>query len=178
MALCDGNEIIRRGDVVTVALPGAYGKLRPALVIQSDLFNAHPSVTVLPLTSKLRRLRIVRVAIKPTAENGLKKPSQIMLDKVSTIPREKIGKRLGVLDDASWRSIAPWRCSSGSCDPVAKSAPGGTFPFPLSDAANGAPRLKWGDFTRSSTTFVWKIFGLGVGQLTNILLAHATRFQP
>ena len=133
----------------------------PALVIQSDLFNAHPSVTVLLLTSELRRLRIVRVAIKPTAENGLKKPSQIMVDKVSTIPREKIGKRLGVLDDASIlavnRSLAVFL---GSCDLVAKSAPGG----PLSDAANGAPRLKWGDFTRSSTTFVWKIFGLGVGQ--------------
>ena len=97
----DGNEIIRRGDVVTVALPGAYGKPRPALVIQSDLFDAHPSVTVLPLTSELRRLRIVRVAIQPTAENGLKKPSQVMVDKVSTIPREKIGKRLGALDDAS-----------------------------------------------------------------------------
>jgi mRNA interferase MazF len=97
----DGNEIIRRGDVVTVALPGAYGKPRPALVIQSDLFDAHPSVTVLPLTSELRRLRIVRVTIKPTAENGLPKPSQVMVDKASTIPREKIGKRLDTLDDAS-----------------------------------------------------------------------------
>jgi mRNA interferase MazF len=90
---------IRRGDLVTIALPGAYGKPRPALVIQADFFDALPSVTVLPLTSELRRLRIVRVAVKPTPENGLRKPSQVMVDKAHTVPRDKIGQNLGRLDE-------------------------------------------------------------------------------
>ena len=49
-----GARPIRRGDLVTVALPGNYGKPRPALVIQSDLFEEHPSVTILPITSELK----------------------------------------------------------------------------------------------------------------------------
>jgi mRNA interferase MazF len=90
---------------VTIALPGAYGKPRPALVIQSDFFDAHPSVTVLPLTSELRRLRIVRVAVKPTPENGLRKPSQIMVDKAHTVPRDKIGQNLGRLDEDTMLAV-------------------------------------------------------------------------
>lgn len=45
---------MRRGDLVTVALQGDFGKPRPALIIQSDLFDAHPSLTILPVTSELR----------------------------------------------------------------------------------------------------------------------------
>lgn len=88
-----------RGDLVTIALPGAYGKPRPALVIQSDLFDAHPSVTVLPVTSELRDAPLFRIALVPNATNGLHKPSQVMVDKPQTVARTKIGKTIGRLDD-------------------------------------------------------------------------------
>lgn len=64
-----------RGDLVTVSLPGDYGKPRPALVIQSDLFAEHPSVTVLPITSHLVDAPLLRIDIGP--ESGLERPSQI-----------------------------------------------------------------------------------------------------
>jgi mRNA interferase MazF len=84
---------------VTVALPCAYGKPRPALVIQSDLFDEHPSVTILPVTSDRRDTPLFRIDVAPTATNGLRKPSQIMVDKAQTIPREKLGDRFGQLED-------------------------------------------------------------------------------
>ena len=89
---------MKRGDLVPVVLAGAYGKPRPALVIQSDLFAKHPSVTVLPVTSELRPIETFRVVVEPTAENGLQVRSQIMVDKVHTIPREKAGAPFGRLE--------------------------------------------------------------------------------
>ena len=65
---------------MTIALQGDLGKPRPALVIQSDLFDEHPSVTVLPVTSELRDTPLFRITIEPNAENGLQKPSQVMVE--------------------------------------------------------------------------------------------------
>jgi mRNA interferase MazF len=96
---------MRRGDLVTIALQGDYGKPRPALVIQSDLFDEHPSVTILPVTSELRETPLFRIMVQPNADNGLEKPSQIMVDKTQTIPREKIGNTFGRLDDASLLAV-------------------------------------------------------------------------
>jgi mRNA interferase MazF len=84
---------------VTVALPGAYDKPRPALVIQSDLFDEHPSVTILPVTSDRRDTPLFRIDVASTATNGLRKPSQIMVDKAQTIPREKLSEQFGRLED-------------------------------------------------------------------------------
>lgn len=86
---------MRRGDLVTIALQGTYGKPRPALVIQSDLFAEHPSVTILPVTGELRNTPLFRIAVEPNVTNGLRKTSQIMADKVQTVPREKIGEVFG-----------------------------------------------------------------------------------
>ena len=86
---------MRRGDLVSIALQGDYGKPRPALVVQSDLFAEHPSVTLLPVTSELRDTPLFRVLIEPTETNGLRKPSQVMVDKVQTISREKLGEIFG-----------------------------------------------------------------------------------
>lgn len=88
---------MRRGDVVTMVLPGAYGKPRPALVIQSDLFDALASLTVLPVTSELRAAPLLRISIEPTTDNGLRKKSQVMVDKAQTVPRDKIGTTIGRL---------------------------------------------------------------------------------
>jgi mRNA interferase MazF len=86
-------------------LAGAYGKPRPALVIQSDLFALHPSVTVLPVTSELRPIETFRIAVEPTMENGLHARSQIMVDKAHTIPREQAGDPLGELEARTMTSV-------------------------------------------------------------------------
>jgi mRNA interferase MazF len=90
---------VRRGDIVTIVLPGAYGKPRPALIIQSDLFDALPSVTVLPVTSELRAAPLLRISIEPNTDNGLRKNSQVMIDKAQTVPRDKIGSTIGTLHE-------------------------------------------------------------------------------
>ena len=86
---------MRRGDLVTIALQGQYGKPRPALVVQSDLFDEHPSVTILPITSELRDAPLFRVPIKPSEANGLQQPSEVMVDKAQSVPRGKIGDTFG-----------------------------------------------------------------------------------
>lgn len=96
---------MRRGDLVTVALPGAYGKPHPALVIQSDLFAEHPSVTILPVTGERRAAPLFRIDVAPSGANGLRKPSQIMVDKAQTIPREKLGEPFGRLEGEAMLAV-------------------------------------------------------------------------
>jgi mRNA interferase MazF len=67
---------MRRGDFVTIALHGDFGKPRPALVIQSDHFEAHPTVTVLLVSSAMVEAPLLRVTVDPDASNGLRAPSQ------------------------------------------------------------------------------------------------------
>jgi mRNA interferase MazF len=112
-AVTPGPPRLKRGDIATVALPGSFGKPRPALVVQSDLFNeTHPTVTILPLTSDLRNAPLFRIVVEPSATNGLQKVSQIMVDKPMTFPREKIGTAFGRLDDETMlrvnRALAVW----------------------------------------------------------------------
>jgi len=97
---------VNRGDLIKIALPGDYGKPRPALVVQSDAFSRLDSVTVLRVTSEVRHLPLIRIAVNPTVENGLVKRSQIMIDKAATVPRVKIGQRIGRLRPATMRAIS------------------------------------------------------------------------
>jgi len=87
-----------RGDLVTVAMQGDFGKPRPALVIQADLFSEHTSVTLLPITSTLVEAPLLRITLQPNSENGLKKPSQVMMDKIMTVRRDKVGPAFGHID--------------------------------------------------------------------------------
>ncbi|MDP2371580.1 type II toxin-antitoxin system PemK/MazF family toxin [Rhodoferax sp.] len=87
-----------RGDLVTVAMQGDFGKPRPALIIQADQFNEHATVTVLPVTSTLVAAPLLRITVQPSAENGLQKPSQVMVDKSMTVKRDKLGKAFGRMD--------------------------------------------------------------------------------
>ena len=96
---------MRRGDLVTVALSGDYGKPRPAVVIQSDLFEDHPSVTVLPLTSELRDAPLFRLRVEPAAGTGLRVPSDVMVDKPVTVARGKVGGTIGQLDAETQRAL-------------------------------------------------------------------------
>jgi mRNA interferase MazF len=97
---------MRRGDLVTIALQGAYGKPRPALIIQSDLFVEHPSVTILPVTSDLRDTPLFRIRINQEEGNQLTKFSEVMVDKVQTVPREKIGETFGRLSEADMLAVS------------------------------------------------------------------------
>jgi mRNA interferase MazF len=90
---------MKRGDLVTVALQGAYGRPRPALVIQSDLFDAHPSIVVLPVTSALRDAPLFRIRVEPSAGTGLGQASDVMVDKPQSVQRDKVGEPIGQLTD-------------------------------------------------------------------------------
>lgn len=84
-----------RGDLVTVPMHRDFGKPRPALVIQANQFSDHSSVTVLPITSTLVAAPLLRITIHPSAESGLQKPSQVMVDKAMTVRRDKLGTAFG-----------------------------------------------------------------------------------
>ena len=91
---------MKRGDIVTVALPGDFGKPRPAVVIQSDLFANHTTVTILPVTSIVTPASpLFRLPIVPSAENGLRAPSCVMVDRTMSVRPNKIGNIVGRLDD-------------------------------------------------------------------------------
>ena len=91
--------MIRRGDVVLCALPGDYGKSRPAVVAQSDLFNAtHASVVVCPLTTHLIDSPLFRLSVSPSENNGLAAQSQVMVDKLTAIRTERIRDTIGRLE--------------------------------------------------------------------------------
>ena len=92
---------MQRGSFVTVAVPGDFGKPRPALIVQSDLFDELPSVVICPLTSTLRDdAGQFRLGVEPTETNGLRERSQIAIDKITVIPSAKIGGVIGKADDA------------------------------------------------------------------------------
>jgi mRNA interferase MazF len=90
---------LHRGAVVTCALAGEFGKPRPVIVLQSDLFNAtHPSVTVCPVTSHLQDAPLFRVTLAKVPGTGLKLESQAMADKLSTLRVERIKTVIGRLE--------------------------------------------------------------------------------
>ena len=99
--------------MITVALPGDYGKPRPALVVQADLFNStHRGITLLPLTSSVVDAPLFRMTIDPSRGNGLTRVSQIMVDKLITVPRDRVGAAIGRLEDEVMlrvgRALAVW----------------------------------------------------------------------
>jgi mRNA interferase MazF len=91
---------VKRGDVVTVAASGDNGKPRPAVIVQTDALPAeHGSVIVCQMTSDIAEAPDFRITIEPTESNGLIMRSQIMADKPVTIRRERVGRRIGSLNE-------------------------------------------------------------------------------
>jgi mRNA interferase MazF len=90
---------VKRGDVIVVALQGDYGKPRPALVVQSDLFAGHPSLTIAPVTTTIVDAPLFRVTVEPSASNGLRAISQVMVDKLTTMRRDRVAEAVGQLED-------------------------------------------------------------------------------
>ncbi|GJL62327.1 MAG: mRNA interferase PemK [Nitrospirales bacterium] len=91
---------MKRGDLVIVSAPGDYGKPRPAVVIQSNLFNeVHASILVCLVTSDLQNAPLFRIDIPATKLTGLKNNSQIMVDKIVALRRERITQQIGQVDE-------------------------------------------------------------------------------
>lgn len=100
---------MKRGDVVTVAATGDYGKPRPAVIVQTDALPLeHASVVVCQMTSEWSDAPDFRVSIEPSEQNGLRVRSQVMADKPVTIRRERVGRKIGNLnhDDIARVNIA------------------------------------------------------------------------
>ncbi|MFZ5469407.1 MAG: type II toxin-antitoxin system PemK/MazF family toxin [Myxococcota bacterium] len=97
---------LKRGDVVLIAAQGDFGKPRPAVVVQSDLFNdTHASVSVCPITSTLVDAPMFRIPLRPASSNGLKKSSQVMVDKTQALKRERIKRRIGELGESEMQTV-------------------------------------------------------------------------
>jgi len=107
-------KVVTRGDIVVVATRGAYtGKPRPALVVQSDAFNrTHASITICPITSDCVDAPLFRVSLPVGRRTGLQVPSQVMIDKVVSVPREALGRAIGRAEstelDLVGRALQTW----------------------------------------------------------------------
>jgi mRNA interferase MazF len=96
--------VTAKGSVVLAALPGDYGKPRPAVVVQSDVLADLPSAVLCLVTSELRDADF-RVNLPPDGSNGLREESQAMADKLFTLPRSKLGDQIGRLSPAKMREL-------------------------------------------------------------------------
>ena len=96
---------MNRGELWTVS-GGTYAqKPRPALIIQDDLFADSETVTLLPLTSQLADAPLLRLTVEPGQLNGLDRPSQIMIDKLTTVRRLNVGQRIGRVDSETMVAV-------------------------------------------------------------------------
>jgi mRNA interferase MazF len=96
---------LKRGEIVLVAPPGEFGKPRPALIIQSDAAFPSGYFTYLPITSDLLRVPNIRISLLPAPQNGLRLPSEIMVDMIQTSSSSKFNKAIGAVDADTLRLI-------------------------------------------------------------------------
>src|SRR5687768_1756593 len=91
---------MKRGEIWTVSGAGYAGKPRPAVIVQDDRFDATASLTICAFTTDETEAPLFRLPIKPSETNGLRQPSQLMVDKLVTVSKQSFGARLGALDEA------------------------------------------------------------------------------
>lgn len=98
---------MKRGDVVLVALQGDYGKPRPAVILQNDLITAEQSdsVIVCPMTSAVSGMQEFRVMVEPAPDNGLRLRSEIMVEKLAGVPRQRLREVVGRLDAKAMQAV-------------------------------------------------------------------------
>ena len=78
---------------------GYASKPRPVVIVQDDAFAERDSVTVCLITTDPADLPVFRIPVEPTADNGLRAVSRLMVDKVTTVPKSRLGQRIGCLTD-------------------------------------------------------------------------------
>ena len=91
---------MNRGEIWTVSAGGFAGKPRPAVIVQDDRFDATASITICVFTTDPTDAPLFRVNVAPDAQNGLRAASRPMVDKITTVAKDKLGERIGQLDDA------------------------------------------------------------------------------
>ena len=92
---------MKRGDIWTVSGGADYaGKPRPVVIVQDDAFDATMSITVCAFTTDETEAPLFRLLIVPNGRNGLRNPSRLMVDKITTVPKSKLGSLVGRLDDS------------------------------------------------------------------------------
>lgn len=119
---------MKRGEIWTSASGSDYGaKPRPVVIIQEDRYDTTESVTICPFSSSSAYAPVSRLPVMPTDENGLLLPSRLMIDKISTVPRHKLGVKIGRLDEADMRrlnrSIVVFLGIAGELTPLASDEP-------------------------------------------------------
>lgn len=98
---------MRRGEIWTAAAGSGYvGKPRPVVIVQDDRFDATGSVTVCAMTTDPTDAPLFRIAIDPDDSNQLRETSRLMVDKLTTVPRSKLGARVGRLSDEDMIRLA------------------------------------------------------------------------
>ena len=98
---------MKRGEIWTVSGGTEYtGKPRPAIILQDDKYSKTASVTICPMTSDATNVHGVRLLVSPSTVNKLTKPTQIQVDKVSTVSRGKLGARIGKLEDSHLEDLS------------------------------------------------------------------------
>ena len=91
---------MRRAEIWTAAAGSGYiGKPRPVVIVQDDRFDGTDSVTVCAFTTDVTSAPLLRLAVVPDEVNGLAQPCSLMVDKITTVPRSKLGERVGILGD-------------------------------------------------------------------------------
>ena len=97
---------MKRGEIWTVAGGAAYaGKPRPAVIVQDDRFDANDSIIVCPLTSDPTAAPIFRLPVQPSTQNGLRSPCRMMVDKLTAVPRRRLGRPVGSLASDEVRAL-------------------------------------------------------------------------
>ena len=97
---------MKRGEIWTVSGGGDYaGKARPVVIVQDDAFDATMSVTICAFTTDQTEAALFRLEVLPSERNGLRQPSRLMVDKISTVAKSKVGTRIGSLEDEHMRRL-------------------------------------------------------------------------
>jgi len=90
---------MKRGEIWTISGGGYAGKPRPAVIVQDDSFSDTKSITICSFTTTERDAPLIRVQVMPTEQNGLREPSHLMIDKITTVPKSRFARRIGRLAD-------------------------------------------------------------------------------
>ena len=97
---------MKRGEIWTVAGGAAYvGKPRPAVIVQDDRFGANDSIVVCPLTADPTPARIFRLPVQPSTQSGLRAACRVMVDKLTAVPRKRLGSPVGSLTSEEMRTL-------------------------------------------------------------------------
>ena len=97
---------MKRGEIWTVAGGAAYaGKPRPAVIVQDDRFDANDSIVMCPLTTDPTPAPIFRLSVQPSTQSGLRSACHVMVDKLTAVPRRRLGRSVGSLTAGEMKAV-------------------------------------------------------------------------